>query len=586
MATYRTQYRFMFTSSQGYVVEVNIAKKDYAGSIITRALGRAPILRLDNNENVSGSSLEIYAECQSVGEFEHIYTSSADEYKVSLYRNGTKLWEGFITPELYSEPDLPAPYDVRIIATDGLGELKRSNYDLKGTYTLREHLTYILAKTNIERDILLALRLNVVATDYGYTADKLLDTVTLSLDHEIGETCYDVLQHVMTSLNAGITMYNNRWYIYRETDFLKTVSDGAVKAYMGSAVVSLPIVQFGSMTTNKWWPIGNMTMANIPAKKSIQLTAPYNYHENLLTDSAWAKATNSYYDETKGAFALPNAGSSITQKVTFSPNDFVRDRLVLKMKARNTGVGTSEAPVNIRIQMYGRKGTAVSTYYLTGTIPTSSRPNTAPYAWSTTQGDLEYSLNAPAESDTHNDAQEIEVVIPLYSGSRAYAYAYDITVAISNASGTYGVYLYDVSLSQYDRAEGIITTVNINNNAREKASDVDLYMADASQLNVGARWLMSGVPITPTGQYIVGWYGGPLTRSEPYITWMAADYAAKLGTVRKQYTGRLHVGDSNIPALFSRDGVYYFPKSYSYDLYEDEMEVDLISIPDNNVEVE
>ena len=133
MATYRTQYRFMFTSSQGYVVEVNIAKKDYAGSIITRALGRAPILRLDNNENISGSSLEIYAECQSVGEFEHIYTSSADEYKVSLYRDGTKLWEGFITPELYSEPDLPAPYDVRIIATDGLGELKRSNYDLKGT---------------------------------------------------------------------------------------------------------------------------------------------------------------------------------------------------------------------------------------------------------------------------------------------------------------------------------------------------------------------------------------------------------------------------------------------------------------------
>jgi hypothetical protein len=67
---------------------------------------------------------------------------------------------------------------------------------------------------------------------------------------------------------------------------------------------------------------------------------------------------------------------------------------------------------------------------------------------------------------------------------------------------------------------------------------------------------------------------------------MAADYAMKVGAVRRQYTGRLHVGDVQIPALFSRDGVYYFPRSYSYDLYEDEMEVDLISIPDVNVEVE
>ena len=586
MATYRTQYRFMFVSSQGYVVEVNIGKKDYTGSIITRALGRAPVLRLDNNENISGTSLEIYAECQSVGEFEQIYTSSADEYTATLYRNGTKLWEGFVTPELYSEPDLPAPYDVRIIATDGLGELKRSNYELQGTYTLREHLTYILAKTNIERDILLASRLNVVSTDYGYTADRLLDIVSLSLDHEIGETCYDVLQHLMTSLNAGISMYKNSWYIYRETDFLKLITDGSVQAYKGSAVVSFPVVPFGSMTTSKWWPIGNMTLANIPAKNSIKLTAPYNYYENLFVDSAWTKATNAYYDENETAYALPSAGASITQKITFSPNDFVQDRLVLKMKARNTGIGTAEAPVNIRIQMYGRKGTSLNTYWLTGTIPTSTRPNVAPYGWSQTEGDLEFNLAAPAESDTANDAQEIEVVIPLYSGSRGYTYAYAITVAISNSPGTYGIYLYDVSLSKYDRAEGVIATVNIKNNAREKASDVDLYMADAAQLNAGSRWLMPGVPITPTGQYIVGWYGGPLTRSEAYITAMSADYAAKVGAVRKQYTGRLHVGDANIPALFSRDGVYYFPRSYSYDLYNDEMEVDLISIPDNNVEVE
>jgi hypothetical protein len=145
--------------------------------------------------------------------------------------------------------------------------------------------------------------------------------------------------------------------------------------------------------------------------------------------------------------------------------------------------------------------------------------------------------------------------------------------------------VYDISLSQYDRAEGVKAQVNIENNAREKASDIDLHIADTSQLNNGSKWLMPGVPTSPTGLYFIEWAAGVNTgKGKRYIDAMAADYAIKIGSVRRQYTGRLHVGDSQIPALFLRDGVYYFPRSYSYDLYEDEMEVDLISVPGASVE--
>ena len=585
MATYNTIYRYIFASRQGYTVEVNIGKKGYTGGIITRALGRAPVLRRDNNENISGTSLELYVEAAVPGEYEQFYTSAADEFKVSLYRNGTQLWTGFVEPELYSEPDIPVPYDVRIIATDGLGELKRYDYELEGIHTLREHLAYMLAKTGVERAIWMSSAMNVFTSEVGYSSDSLLEGVTVSLEHEIGESCYDVLQHLLSAFNMGITMYNSNWYLFRETDFRSLITDNGVRASMGLANVrSFPVVPFGSMTTNKWWPIGNMQSALIPAKKSVNLTAPYSYKENLFKDDQWAKTTGASYDEQEGAFALSSAGAQISQKVLFSPNDYVRDRLVLKLRARNVGIGETEAPLNIQVRIYGRVLTAAtSTYWLAGSL---SIPNPPPYIWTPTARDMEYNLAAPAESYTEDDAQDIEVVIPLFNGSRGFAYAYEMTVTLSNTAGTYGIYLYDVSLSQYDRAEGVKVAANIENNAREKAADVDLHMADTAKLNPGEKFLMSGIPISSTGLFFSGWKVPSLTSATEYIQAMAADYAMKVGAVRRQYTGRLHVGDAQIPALFSRDGVYYFPRSYSYDLYEDEMEVDLISIPDVNVEVE
>ena len=68
---------------------------------------------------------------------------------------------------------------------------------------------------------------------------------------------------------------------------------------------------------------------------------------------------------------------------------------------------------------------------------------------------------------------------------------------------------------------------------------------------------------------------------------MAQDYAQKVGGARLRYTGSLNVPASEqLPCLFMRDNTFYWPRTYSYDLYNDEMEVDLISVPNINVEVE
>ena len=71
---YGQRYRFSFDSQNGSAIEIYILKKNYIGDIITRSLGRAPILKRENNKCIYGTSLELYAECKVDGEFASLYT--------------------------------------------------------------------------------------------------------------------------------------------------------------------------------------------------------------------------------------------------------------------------------------------------------------------------------------------------------------------------------------------------------------------------------------------------------------------------------------------------------------------------------
>ena len=131
MPTYNTRFFFRFTTDSGREMRINIKQQGYSGSAIQRPLGATPVLKRDNGNNgIFGTSLEIIAECNTDNEFAVLYTSDPQEFYVELIdvdRN-VSLWDGFVSPELYSAPEIYPPYDVQIIAVDGLGELKRDNY--------------------------------------------------------------------------------------------------------------------------------------------------------------------------------------------------------------------------------------------------------------------------------------------------------------------------------------------------------------------------------------------------------------------------------------------------------------------------
>lgn len=583
MASYGNIYRFIFDSVNKWTVEILIAKKNYTGQLYTRPLGQAPVLRRDNSAGIHGTSLEIHAQCNVPGEYAQMYTSAADEYKVSLYRSGQHIWTGFLTPELYSEPDRPVPFDVHMVATDGLGELKRAKFVSSGAKTIREHLKQILDHTGISRNINIVSALFYDAGSYSALPHRILD-VSIDLEHEDGETCYDVLQHLLTSFHMGITLQNDLWLLFRETDYIRLATPEGVSAYSGDNIVQLPVASFGSSNEHKWWPIGNMSAIVEPARKSIEVTSPFHYTENMLKDD-WTLGGRTTYDSEEEAYILPDSQSYISQQLDFG-DEPVSYRLLLKVLALNVGTVEEAQNIGIRVKIDGVSYSGAGLYWLVSI--SSDRYGRSVNAWRKVEGSIESELAVPGEGQNEKDAQEVEVVIPLYyKNARGFVRANDIQVEVFNPSGVNSIYVYDVSLVRYDQADGTKAVVNINNGAREEASAVDLQMTDGATVPEGGRWSMTGLPFAPEGKIIAQWYINGMGGYADYLTTMAQDYAREIGAARLRYSGVLNVPYGEpLPVLFLRDGTYYWPRTYSYDLYNDEMEVDMISVPDATVEIE
>lgn len=575
MASYGTIYEFRFDDINGDDVDIFIAKKNYTGPVTRRALGRTPILKRERSGNILGTSLEIYAECRVDGEFAQLYTSSADEFRVEVYKRRNLLWTGFVSPELYAEPDIAPPYDVQIIATDGLGELK--NYDFAAYDRPKSYQAYI--ESMLEHTGL-ALAVEVVSDlqyyDEGWSDANGLESIVVDLSHKAGENCYDILQAMLTSVNACITQQDGRWTVIRESDLYSW------RDTVGS-------VEFGSMNSCDWWPVGNLNADIIPAKKYLSLTSENHYKPTVLQNSAmasdegWAKEYNAAYDETEKAYVLPDGGSNIRQTVNFFTE--VGYRLFLHISARNVGDVAESQKLGVMIKINGRMYQAGDEFWLKELADYEGR-----YAWSNTEGYLEFELPEPSDSETRADASDIEVVIPLYKyDSRSYAYARSLEVTIFNISGVHDIYLYECSIQQYEQPLGHKIEAVIANGARESVSDIELALNDGNYAQPAAEIFRNAIPIAYHSEAIIQKWKTPAAGEGSYLSVMAKDYAMQVALPRMRYRGKLNVPSMAVPVvplLFYRDGTYYFLNTYSYDLLNAELEVELISIPNARVEIE
>lgn len=557
MANYGVLYVFRFESANKTNIEIQILKKDYSGARTYRSLGRAPILKREKSGCVHGSSLELYAECQVDGEFASLYTSSADEYKVEVYKIDEflgdtimrRVWTGFVSPELYSEPDIAPPYDVQIIATDGLGELKNYAFEARGLHSVQDHLEYMLGHTGLSQEF------NVVSFMEGDSGTVPIMDVTVSLDHMAGESCYDVLKAVLDSFHAEIACQDGYWMIWRETDLVNLTSQ-------------VEVAEFGSKAKADWWPVGQLSTVIEPAKKRVTVISENAYKDNVLKDVPF-HADGATYDSEEKAFLLSSGGAYVSKYLNFKTE--VGYSVSLSLTLRN--VDTSGIYIVVTID--GRSHASNGKFWL------AESQVSGKLAWTETEVYIYRELTSEEQ-----ESQTIELELPLYDNDRGrYYYASSIQVAVQKV-GEGDVYIYDMNLAKTQQFKGYRSVVDLDNSAREESAEATLAIADNKRIPAGAKAFMNGIALNAAESPISSWGSGRLA-AMGYLAFMSRDYALSVALPRMKVQGVLNVPDSALitPVLFLRDNTYYFPETYDYDLLNDELSVSLVSIPTAQIEV-
>lgn len=562
---YGPKYSFDFETTNGTGIQILILEKDRSGLPVTRALGRAPILKREKSGCMHGTSIEIHAECKVDREFAQLYTSSADQFKVEVWKKPAsgpiiraKIWEGFVSPELYSEPDIAPPYDVQIIATDGLGELKNYRFEAAGRKTVMEHVKSLLSHTGLD------ITIDVVSS-LQYDSQGGFMNAVVSLDHMKGESCYDVLKALLESFHASITLQDGMWKVWRETD-LATLS-GQVE-----------VAEFGSISSADWWPVGQLSTVIVPAENEVTLISENAYKDNVLKDVAWQITGDATFSEDEQAYVLGGVTSMVSKYISFGAE--VGYKLTLAVKARNVGDGEEDKPLGIKVEIDGRSYAAGDKFWLL-------EKTDGNYAWSNEEGAIEKLLGTPSQADTAADAKVITLELPLYRyDNRAYHYATAVKVTLFNPDGTYPIHVYDIALVKTQQAKGYKSVVQIANGARESAEETTLILADSDRIPAAAEVFMDGIPLNADGAPVSSWSSARVT-GHGYLSFMSRDYALSHALPRMKVVGVLNVPASALvtPMLYRRDNTYYFPETYDYDLLNDEISVNLVSIPTATISV-
>ena len=595
---FANKYRFRFESVHGVEYNIYILKDGYSGQVIQRALGRAPVIKKKKNGPICGTSLELYVECAVDGEFAELYTSNPKEYRVDVYRGGnggTLIWTGFVSTELYSEPSIAPPYDVQIVATDGLGELKLNNFEPQGEVTMKALFKYLLSFTGSDRAFYFATNLKHT----GGTKSQMLSW-TINVDFLKDKTCYEVLTQLLDSIHATITTYGGRWLVVRETDIetLLTSSGGlSVITLSASGSVSTTTISnvrrsLGQMGVADFWPNGNLSTAIEPARKSVAVQAPWHmvgaFKGGDLTDQAsvsyWSKDNFQTLDSRdltwKPSTHFVNSGGEkayyIGDCLTGSNYGHIaQDILMLNINSLDFEIEINVKPrieydINQWVLQHGKVNA-----YLKYTDATGTLYGTADAGW------------MAVEPKDYVDVGRVDV-IPF----QTLRFSIPQCMLRSTTSGTLTLYIKGRNIAvnyanmKISREKGYIDTVHIDNGARGEENIVEI---------LGSRVLQDNVQNPDFYQGIWKYSGSVLYSfadsnhsSGDFMSIQALDRAVSVALARTRTEGVVDMPSTYamFPLMFLQGQQNSWVETWEWDLKNEDVKISCLSTPNAQITVD
>jgi hypothetical protein len=235
---YYPKYRIEWADYLNYQWKADIEDTTYHASPISLIADGNP-LKIEflsttdeiYNDPIKGSKAELKVLATSDFQLFDLYAIQDQQFRVSIYGNGSLFWQGFIFTDQYSEPYNLVPYTVTISATDQLGILKNILYDNAGTYyngRIRESkiVLDILAKIGLSQ-FTEYVNLYEVGMANG-TTDSPFDQISIDADVFQDMSCYAVLGEVLRKYNAIIRNIAGQMVIYRPVELSSNTVYGRV----------------------------------------------------------------------------------------------------------------------------------------------------------------------------------------------------------------------------------------------------------------------------------------------------------------------------------------------------------------------
>lgn len=571
---YGALYRFPFYSADGALVEITVYKDGYTGTAKTRGISSAK-LRRESDGLIMGSSLEWSAVAEEESEYAELYTTDPVKYKVEVDFNGGTVWSGFITPELYAEPWIDAPYDTTLTATDNIAELKNKNFEGTGDILLAGLLTKLLKISGRADNVLLATS-NLKADGVG------LLSLTVNLDHLTGETCYDVLESLLRTFHARLLLYApDKWMIIRETDVTAAGLSSETLASLAS--------------DSDLWPVGNMSAEIVPARKEIEVKQGLSYSVNLMdrnSKAQWSYAGNAtQLDGRIDLLPKTAGGGSTPQYVTDAPAA-VAKVLLGDVGGRTYSVSFAAASLPFSLftggtqpfrQYWGVRvglcvkaelsledGTTKTVYF--GDNGADVDDETVNYFQS---GKISSRGGGSAA------AVEYEFVFPAkVSGKAVVGLSDRLVLSFSVEGGTGHIIISDLELACTSLPESVTTLVRLDNGARGASDEVELEAGNYLPADMDNT-------VKANGKVAASFASAAVAAVDKFDVFMAYDYALSCAVPRMRLTGIMahRSADSWKLPLCVRTtyttaaNLVYMVEEFCFDLVNGEIDLSMLSLP-------
>ncbi len=184
-------------------------------------------------EPIGSSECIVELESNSNFQFKDFLSATPNQFLIKVKKNGSLYWQGVNVTENNTEPYDDVPYSTKLKFTDGLGQLKFTEFEdgglIDGNRDIIGIIVFCLNKLPYQLNVIeminvLEDNLTSPPASFGFLNTTLLNqevfrNLNLSTQSFEGWNCLAVIREILHSIGATIYQSNNKWHIVRIEEY-------------------------------------------------------------------------------------------------------------------------------------------------------------------------------------------------------------------------------------------------------------------------------------------------------------------------------------------------------------------------------